>query len=357
MPIFKQFATLALFTVMSLESSTATQAAQPDEGFNPANTVTLDNNPATTFRNFAPELAQTFSRMPKLDPQTGLYVEEVKPGLFYVTEGVYQSAFLVSETGITLFDAPPSIAYKLPGVFARYAPGKPLEYLIYSHDHNDHIGGSGVFADVAGLKILTSARVAQAISESPRPGILTPTITFDDAYQLTRGSQPIELKTAAFHSEHEDVITYLPKLKFLIAVDTITPGEVPFMNFGATSNVGGYLEMFETLLAYDFDTILSGHISILGNRNDVILARDYAYDVNDTALKGMADFYGRFETTLTEMYEMNYQNPNLAYRSAMEAVRDDCADEIIDRWADKLSVVDVWADSHCETIVLNAIMH
>ncbi|VAV89653.1 hypothetical protein MNBD_ALPHA07-1764 [hydrothermal vent metagenome] len=44
--------------------------------------------------------------MPQIDPQTGLYVEEAKPGLFYVTEGVYQSAFLVTDTGITLFDAP-----------------------------------------------------------------------------------------------------------------------------------------------------------------------------------------------------------------------------------------------------------
>jgi len=354
MTLFKQIATVALITLMSLESTTAPQAAQPDKNFNPANTVTLGDNPATSFRNFAPELAQTIARMPKIDPQTGLYVAEIEPGLFYVTEGVYQSAFLVTDTGITLFDAPPSFAYKLPGILAQYAPGKPIEYLIYSHGHNDHIGGSGVFADIPGLKIVASAEIARMIGENGRPGILRPTDTFEDSYKLTLGTQPVELKTAAFHSEQGDVIIYLPKLKFLIAVDTITPGEVPFMNFGGTSDMGGYLTMFDTLLAYDFDTIMSGHISILGNRNDLILARDYTYDVRDTALKSMADFYGRFESTLAKM---DYQNPNLAYRAAMEMVRDDCADEIINRWSDRLSVVDVWADSHCETVVMYSIMH
>jgi hypothetical protein len=42
---------------------------------------------------------------------------------------------------------------------------------------------------------------------------------------------------------------------------------------------------------------------------------------------------------------------------AMERVRKECATEIIDRWKDKLSVVDVWADSHCETAIVYSIMH
>jgi hypothetical protein len=41
----------------------------------------------------------------------------------------------------------------------------------------------------------------------------------------------------------------------------------------------------------------------------------------------------------------------------MENVRKDCATQIIDRWKGRLSVVDVWADSHCETVILHAIMH
>jgi hypothetical protein len=54
---------------------------------------------------------------------------------------------------------------------------------------------------------------------------------------------------------------------------------------------------------------------------------------------------------------VRFENANLAYRYAMEGIRDDCAAQIIDRWETTLSVVDLWADSHCETTLLYAIMH
>ena len=74
----------------------------------------------------------------------------------------------------------------------------------------------------------------------------------------------------------------LPDQKFLMAIDTITPGEVLFMNFGATSDVQAYLKAFDMFLRYEFDHFLSGHVSVLGTRDDVIMNRDYAYDVRNT---------------------------------------------------------------------------
>ena len=37
-------------------------------------------------------------------------------------------------------------------------------------------------------------------------------------------------------------------------------------------------------------------------------------------------------------------------------MRADCAAEIIARWKDRLSIVDVWADSHREEMILYYIM-
>jgi hypothetical protein len=42
---------------------------------------------------------------------------------------------------------------------------------------------------------------------------------------------------------------------------------------------------------------------------------------------------------------------------AIETVRGDCTRQIIDRWTRRLSVVDVWAHTHCETVIQYAIMH
>jgi hypothetical protein len=114
------------------------------------------------------------------------------------------------------------------------------------------------------------------------------------------------------------------------------------------------MQNFETLLSYDFEHFLSGHVSILGNRADVEIARDYAFDVRDTVGMLWPGFMDRF---MANMELTEFQHGNLAYRMTMEEVRDACADQIIDRWQDKLSVVDLWADSHCETIVIHSIMH
>ena len=126
------------------------------------------------------------------------------------------------------------------------------------------------------------------------------------------------------------------------------------MNFGATSDFGQYLGLFDTLLDYDFDLMMSGHISVLGTRQDVSDTRDYAYDVRDTVRHEMEAMDQRFE----EVYvATKYVNSNLAYRMAIESMRGECAARIIHRWSDRLSVVDIFADSHCQTAILYYIMH
>jgi glyoxylase-like metal-dependent hydrolase (beta-lactamase superfamily II) len=341
---------VAAMALMGACAASSAKPAMPDT----ANAVSLDPEAPNSFRTFAPELGKTVARVPALDPQTGLYVAEVKPNLFYVTDGIYQAAFARTGEGVIAIDAPPSFAQKLPGVIAARAAGEPVKFLIYSHSHTDHIGGSSAFGSIPELKVVAPISVAQAIEQGNHPDILKPNTTFEDDYSMSLGRELVEIKTGHFHSENTDTIIYLPRRKFVVAVDTITPGEAPFMNFGATAKFAGYVDFFDEILKYDFDTILSGHVSILGTREDVILTRDYVHDVRDTALAGMAAMLPTFEQTYAAF---NHQNGNLAYRVAIETVRRDCAKQIIDRWKDKLSVVDVWADSHCETVILHAIMH
>jgi hypothetical protein len=49
---------------------------------------------------------------PALNDQ-GYYVGRVERNLYWVTDGVYQSAFLATGDGVVLFDAPPSIGGNL----------------------------------------------------------------------------------------------------------------------------------------------------------------------------------------------------------------------------------------------------
>jgi hypothetical protein len=90
----KRWAAVAVAIIATCASTAAfsPQGAARDT----ANTVSLDPNSPDSYRAFAPELAQTVSRVPKIDPQRGVYAGEVKPDLFWVTDGIYQAAFLRS---------------------------------------------------------------------------------------------------------------------------------------------------------------------------------------------------------------------------------------------------------------------
>ncbi len=351
-PFVRSFmAVLGLVAVSILPG--AAHGTAPD-GFNTGNDISLDESHPNAFRHFRPELPETLARMPTIDPETGLHVSAIEPGFFYVTDGIYQGAFLVTGDGVVVFDAPPSFAARLPRAIARHAPGRPIRYLVYSHAHFDHIGGAAAFSGVTDLTVIAHEDVARAIAAKGRPGILAPTLTFEGDYVLSVGGETVRMAPASFHAEDTDTILYLPNQKVLMAVDTISAGEVPFMNFGATADVGSYVAMFDTLLAYDFDHFIAGHVSILANRDDVITAKKYTVDVRDTVLRAMPGFNDRMNRILKTF---DYRNANLAYRAAIEALRRQCAAAIIDRWADRLSVVDVYADSHCQTMILYAIMH
>lgn len=344
----------AIAAVISATCACATSPAPQSGQRDTAQTVSLDPNAPDSYRAFAPELAQSLARAPKIDPATGVHASEVKPDLFWVTDGIYQSGFVRTGEGIIVFDAPASLADTLPEVIAAHANGEPVRALLYSHSHADHIGGSRAFADVAGLQVVAPAAVAAAIDGEAHPGILAPNVTFEEQHTFSLGRERVEVRRANFHSENTDAIIYLPRQKFIVAVDTLTPGDVPYANFGSTAKFAGYVEFFDNIMRYDFDTILTGHTGVLGTREDVVANREYVHDVRDTARRGMRTLLPTFEQRFAML---EHRNPNLAYRMAIEAVRGDCTRQIIDRWTGRLSVVDVWAHTHCETVIQYAIMH
>jgi glyoxylase-like metal-dependent hydrolase (beta-lactamase superfamily II) len=87
---------------------------------------------------------------PDLNDQ-GYYVGRVERNLFWVTDGTYQSAFLATDVGIVLFDAPPTIGHNLRRAVDEIAEaegvGNTVTHLVYSHHHADHAGAANLFGN------------------------------------------------------------------------------------------------------------------------------------------------------------------------------------------------------------------
>jgi glyoxylase-like metal-dependent hydrolase (beta-lactamase superfamily II) len=87
---------------------------------------------------------------PALNEQ-GYHVGRVERNLYWVTDGVYNSAFLITADGVVLFDAPPSIGHNLQRaideVAAPEGASNTVTHLVYSHHHADHGAAASLFGN------------------------------------------------------------------------------------------------------------------------------------------------------------------------------------------------------------------
>lgn len=301
--------------------------------------------------DYAPVLPSTLDRAWAIDPTKGIETREVVDGVFVVTDGVWQSAFVVTDAGVVVLDAPETYAAKIPAEIAAVT-GQPIKTLVYTHAHNDHIGGSAAFAGVEGLEIVAVAGVAEFLAEKNDPDRLKPTKTFEDQLVLDTGGTRIELGAANYHSDEGDVIVYMPQARFLMAVDTLAPGYAPFMGFDITSNFHEYLHVFDTLLEYDFDVFVGGHLTHPGTRSDVELTRSFTLDVYETVKRvhGETDLMGVFVETAEQIG--GFDNKYLLFDRFLDVVTERAAAEIEQRWMDRLAGVDVFTEDHVRTALI-----
>ncbi|MEO7791064.1 MAG: MBL fold metallo-hydrolase [Vicinamibacterales bacterium] len=161
-------------------------------------------------KDYAPVLQSTLARAWVIDPKKGVETRKVADGVYVVTDGVWQSAFAVTGAGVVVFDAPETYAAKIRAEIAAVT-SQPITTLVYTHVHNDHIGGSAAFADVPGLEIVALTSVAEFLTEKKDPDRLRPTKTFDHQLVLDQGGMRIELRAAHYHSDEGDLIVYIPR--------------------------------------------------------------------------------------------------------------------------------------------------
>jgi glyoxylase-like metal-dependent hydrolase (beta-lactamase superfamily II) len=317
----------------------ASSAAQGEEG-----------QPLPDFKAVPPAIK---ARILPIDPKKGYLVKELKPDVYMITEGGYQSLFVTTGKGVILLDAPPSFGAKIVQAVSEVTK-EPIVELVYSHSHLDHISGAPeIMKQVPGLKILAEQGVADFLREKRDPRRPLPTETFKDHYALKLGSATIEMKHGHWHSNEGDLYIYIPAKKVLMAIDSMPPGYAQFMDFDLTADFRDYVEMFDKVLAYDFDVLVGGHLGFPGNRSDVRVAKEYTMDVYKTA-KRLHDGTDQMKVISQAAVKYGWDNKMALFRSLLDPILDQCAKEIESRWSGRLASVDVYARTHCHTALIYA---
>jgi glyoxylase-like metal-dependent hydrolase (beta-lactamase superfamily II) len=306
---------------------------------------------ADALRRYVPVLPSVKARYWQIDPKLGYAVRGVGGGVYVVSDNRWQSAFLVTDEGVIVFDAPASFGKSLPSAIAKVTD-RPIKMLIYSHVHKDHLGGSVAFKEVTGLKIVALDTVADFLGEMSDPQRLLPNETFASKKTVTLGGRAVELVRRSYHSNEGDLLIFIPHARFLMAVDSVTPGYAPFEGFDLTTNFHQYLKVFDQLLAYDFDTFVGGHLTSIGTRRDVEIAKEYTLDVYNT-VKRIHNTMDQSAVVANAVDILGSDdNEFLLFKVLLDKVTGDAVKELQPRWIQRLAGVDVWLPSHVRTALI-----
>src|SRR6516164_9832471 len=296
---------------------------------------------------YVPVLPSVKAKFWKIDPALGYAVKDVGGGVYVISDNMWQSAFLVTDNGVVVFDAPATFGSKIPSAIAKVT-NKPIKILVYSHIHKDHIGGSVAFKNIKGLQIVALDSVAKFLTEMNDPNRLVPNVTFQSSKTITLGGKTVELTRHFYHSNEGDLFIYVPQAKFMMAVDCVTPGYAPFHGFDITTNFHEYLKLFDALEKYDFDTFVGGHLTATGSKQDVIITKEFTMDVYHT-VKRIHNNMDQAAVVAEAAKVIGYDNKFLLFKVVLDKVQRESVAELQPRWINRLAGVDVWMDSHVWT--------
>jgi glyoxylase-like metal-dependent hydrolase (beta-lactamase superfamily II) len=304
-----------------------------------------------TLPDYVPLLPAVKQKATQIDPQQGYAVRLLKPEVYMITEGAYESMFVTTGKGVVLFDAPPSFARYISQAVARTTK-EPIVMLVYSHVHVDHIGGAGlILREHPGMAILAEQGTSDFLRDMHDPARPVPTQTFRDQFTLKRGSLTANLTVGHWHSPEGDLFILIPDKKVLMAIDAFSAGATPFLGLDLSENLHEYLKFFDQVRQMDFEVMVPGHHSTAATKEDLQIGKNYVTDVYQTVTRILGEDHAALKARAQQKYHDNaWAVASVLIHSAV----DECAREITGRWIQKLEGVDIWAASHCQTALIYA---
>ncbi len=197
-------------------------------------------------------------------------ITKISGDLYQFKNNFHNSVFLVTPEGVIATDPINADAAKWLKQELASRFSKTVKYLIYSHDHNDHIAGGEVFADTAIVVAHDNAK--RDIVDEKRPTAV-PDVTFSDKMTIELGGQRVELTYVGRGHSDNMIVMRFPKERVLFAVDFIPIKTVAWKNL-TDAYIPDWMEAIARVEAMDFDVLAPGHGSF-GGKADVSAFRGY----------------------------------------------------------------------------------
>ena len=208
-------------------------------------------------------------------------ITQVAGDLYRFQNNFHVSVFLVTPEGVIATDPIDAEAASWLRDQIQERFNQPIKYLIYSHDHADHIAGGEVF-EGAGAIVIAHDNAKRAIIEEQRPTAV-PDITFSDEMTIELGGKTVELiYPGRSHSDNLIVVRF-PEERAVFTVDFISVERLPYQDL-ADSYFPDWIEAIRAVEALEFDILIPGHGPV-GTKSHATEHRQYLEDLHAAVLQ------------------------------------------------------------------------
>ena len=194
--------------------------------------------------------------------------QKLADGVWFMGGGTHNSVLVEYPTYLVIIDGPNGDARSLAVMdeAKKLVPGKPIKYLVNSHNHFDHAGGVRTYV-AEGATIITAdinkpfyEKVWQAphtlvpdeLSKNPKKATF---ITVKSKYVLSDGGRSIEVYRIPGENHNAGMMfAYLPKEKILVEADDFTPAPPNAPSTGPRSHAGT-VHLYEDLQQMKLDIV------------------------------------------------------------------------------------------------------
>ncbi len=228
------------------------------------------------------------------DAEISFKSTEVAPGIFMLEgRGGFTGGnlgLLIGDDGVVLIDdGLEPLADKTLAAVAEITRD-PVDFVINTHLHGDHIGGNEAFHR-AGATIISQDNTRLRLSEQVQAGTDDDTVMATDALpQITfshsmtfhlNGHEAFVFHVPAAHTDG-DAIIFIRDANVLHTGDAMFNGIFPFIDLDSGGSVAGYIAAQEDMLslAGPGTRIIPGHGPV-ADRDDLQASRDMLVDARD----------------------------------------------------------------------------
>jgi glyoxylase-like metal-dependent hydrolase (beta-lactamase superfamily II) len=209
-------------------------------------------------------------------------IANIAGDVYQFKNNFHNSVFMVTPGGIVFIDPIDKDASAWLKAELRRRFNQPVKYVIYSHDHRDHIAGGEVFADTALYVGHDNAKANIIAEKRPTP---VPDITFSDELTLSLGGKTVRLTYVGPSHSNSMIVVNFPDARVLHIVDIFTKNRVGYKGL-SDSYFPGWIDALRKVEGMDYDIVSPGH-GALAARADVAAARGYFEDLYAAVVSGV----------------------------------------------------------------------